>query len=407
MQRTDQAGRAAPLVLELVSGTVILHGEEIELPPREFRLLAALARRVGEPVSSKELMEVVWAEDAEWTPAHNLIVLVSKLRRLLDGPTKFGKNIRNRRSRGYMLDLDPDQVVIIEPPTDEEAAERVVYLDGSENTTSPEEPVAEEVRSPEPPVVTDSTEVPHQELAPTPIARDPRRLVGVGALLFVLLAGSWGTGYVLSSRDTSRSSADQPNDDAGSQPEGEVASEGGNPNKTRGGDDRQQERRRQSKKGNRAAGPAIAAPETSVGDIDSDPAGSKGSSGGSNDDQVAAPALPPAPTRYLYHLVNPTSGDHFVTTDSATASEQEARGYEGGPIGRVYTSREDNTKAITTNHGTAYIFVRSAPKTEPASKTIALWYSTNGAGDFFYTTSESQATQSGWTGSIIGYVRAL
>lgn len=406
MQKTDQAGRAAPLVLELVSGTVILHGEEIELPPREFRLLAALARRVGEPVSSAELMEVVWAEDAEWTPPHNLIVLVSKLRRLLDGPTKFGKNIRNRRSRGYMLDLDPGEVVIIEPPTDEEAAERVVYLDENEPIATPEEPVTEDVQSREQTVVAGSIEVPHQELALSP--KSSRRLGGVAALVLALLAGSWGAGYVLSSRDTPRSSADQPNDDSGSQQEGQVAGESGNPpDKTRGGDNRQQERRRQSKKGNPATGPVIAAPETSTDDVDSDPSGSQGSGEGSKDDQAAAPALPPAPTRYLYHLVNPTSGDHFVTTDSATASEQEARGYEGGPIGRVYTSREDNTKAITTNHGTAYIFIGSAPKTEPASRTIALWYSTNDAGDFFYTTSESQAKQSGWTGSLIGYVRAL
>ena len=128
---------------------------------------------------------------------------------------------------------------------------------------------------------------------------------------------------------------------------------------------------------------------------------------GSAREQAPPPALPPAPTRYLYHLVNPETGDHFVTTDSATAHEQEARGYEGGPIARVYTYREDNTRAITTNRGTAYIFTGSAPKTEPASQTIALWYSTNDAGDFFYTTSQSQAEQAGWTGSIIGYVRAL
>ena len=133
----------------------------------------------------------------------------------------------------------------------------------------------------------------------------------------------------------------------------------------------------------------------------------QGSRKGSQGGQAPAPALPPAPTRYLYHLVNPETGDHFVTTDPATASEQEARGYEGGPIGRVYTSREDNTKAITTNGGTAYIFIGGAPKTEPPSSTTALWYSTDNDGDFFYTTSESQAKQSGRTGSVIGYVRDL
>jgi hypothetical protein len=227
-----------------------------------------------------------------------------------------------------------------------------------------------------------------------------------------LLAGSWGAGYVLSSRDAPRSIADQPEDDAESQQELGAPSEGGGqPEESRRGGRREQERRRESKKGNRANGPVIAAPGASTNDNLSDQSGTQDSSQGSREggkkDQEPAPTLPPAPTRYLYHLVNPETGDHFVTTDSATASEQEARGYEGGAIARIYTYREDNTKAITTNHGTAYIFIGSAPKTEPASTTVALWYSTNDAGDFFYTTNEVQAKQSGWTGSIIGYARAL
>jgi DNA-binding winged helix-turn-helix (wHTH) protein len=408
MQRPDDAGRAAPLVLELVSGTAILHGEEVGLPPREFRLLAALAKRVGEPVSSAALMEAVWAEDAAWTPPHNLIVLVSKLRRLIDGPTKFGKNIRNRRSRGYMLDLDPNQVIIIEAPTDEEAAERVVYLDQSETIAAPETPITEDVQPQEETVVAGPIERPHQEVALPSTPKEPRRVAGVAALVLALLAGSWGAGYVLSSRDASQSIADQPEDDAASKQELRAPSEGGGqPEKSRRGDRREQVRKRESKKRNQANGSVIAASGTSTGDNLSDPSGTHGSSEGSDSDQQPVAALPPAPTRYLYHLVNPETGDHFVTTDSSTASEQEARGYEGGAIARIYTYREENTKAITTNHGTGYIFIGSTPKTEPASRTIALWYSTNDAGDFFYTISESQAKQEGWAGSLIGYVRTL
>lgn len=119
------------------------------------------------------------------------------------------------------------------------------------------------------------------------------------------------------------------------------------------------------------------------------------------------PAVPPAPTRFLYHLFNQRTGDHFVTTDGNVASEREAMGYQGGAVGRVYTSQESGTKAIPTNHGTAYIFVASSPETEPRSTTVRLWYSTNNAGDFFYTANEAEAKQSGWHASAVGYVRSL
>jgi len=411
MQRTHEAGRAAPLVLELVSGTVILHGEEVELPPREFRLLAALAKRVGEPVSSAELMEVVWAEDAEWTPPHNLIVLVSKLRRLIDGPTKFGRNIRNRRRRGYVLDLDPDQVIVIEGPGDEEAADRVVYLDQSETIATPETPGTEDLKPQGKTVEDEPAEAPQQGVALPSEPRRSRRLAGVAALAVGLLATSWGTGYVLSSRDAPGAAiAEQPEDDIDHQIEKDAPSgRGGKAGKADKRDG--SEGKRKNRQGRGSGSAAIAAPGTSTDDNLSDPNGTKESSQGSSEtsdnDQQPAPALPPAPTRYLYHLVNPETGDHFVTTDSATASQQEARGYEGGPIARVYTYREDNTKAISTNRGTAYVFIGATPKTDPASRTIALWYSTDGAGDFFYTTIESQAKRDGWTGTRVGYVRTL
>ena len=96
-----------------------------------------------------------------------------------------------------------------------------------------------------------------------------------------------------------------------------------------------------------------------------------------------------------------------MTTDGNLTSQYQARGYEGGAIGRVYTSAVEGTRAISTNHGTAYIFINSAPKTEPASRAIPLWYSTNNAGDFFYSTNESEAKRAGWSASVVGYVRSL
>ena len=79
MQRVQDSGRTATLVLELSSGTALLHGEEVELPLREFRLLAELASRVGDPVASADLIEAVWP-DEPWTPKENLYILVTRLR---------------------------------------------------------------------------------------------------------------------------------------------------------------------------------------------------------------------------------------------------------------------------------------------------------------------------------------
>ena len=153
------------------------------------------------------------------------------------------------------------------------------------------------------------------------------------------------------------------------------------------------------------AGPGSS--DTPSGTVSDGSGASQGSGKGSQDKKPPPAPLPPAPTRYLYHLVNEQTGDHFVTTDGNTASEYEAKGYEGGAIGRIYSYQEDGTRAITTDAGTAYVFISSSPKTEPASKAIGLWYSTNNDGDFFYTTSESEAKQAGWSGSLIGYVRSL
>ena len=119
--------------------------------------------------------------------------------------------------------------------------------------------------------------------------------------------------------------------------------------------------------------------------------------------------MPPGPTRYLYHLEHPETGDHFVTTDDNIVSTYQGRGYVGGAIGRIYTSAPEGvaTKATNTNRGTAYIFTSASPKTEPTSPTLPLYYSTNNDGDFFYTTSAGEARETGWEGVLIGYVRTL
>jgi hypothetical protein len=124
------------------------------------------------------------------------------------------------------------------------------------------------------------------------------------------------------------------------------------------------------------------------------------------DTKPQPPPLPPAPSSYLFHLYNPETGDHFVTVDPGVASEYEGRGYDSAAVGRLYTYAEKGTKAISTNSGTGYIFSSASPKTAPSSSAVALWYASDGAGDFFYTTSKSEASAGGFSASLIGYVRS-
>lgn len=401
MQRTDDAGRAAPLVLELASGTARLHGEELELPLREFKLLAALGARVGEVVPAEALIKAVWP-DAPWTSSNDLYTLVSKLRRLIDGPDKFGNNIRNRRGFGYLLDLEPDQLVVIDPAPVEPTPLKI------DLTEKASEPPAE-------PAVAATVETETEQRPPIEVPR--RSLLRTGPawalLALLLLGGSWGAGYVISSRSSARPEA--ATQEQAPEVKEAQAPKGGEPTKRRRPERKKEGKKQQSRKGRPdKSGPAVVI--VPPGSEDSPPTNSapaappdstKDSRKGSENKEPAPPPLPPAPTRYLYHLVNQQTGDHFVTTDGNTASEYEAKGYEGGAIGRIYSYQEDGTRAVTTDAGTAYVFINSSPKTEPASRTLPLWYSTNNNGDFFYTTNQSEATQAGWTGSRIGYVRSL
>jgi len=391
MHTIDDAGRTALLVLELPSGTAILHGEEVELPLREFRLLAELASRVGEAVSSEELIQAIWP-DEPWTPKENLYILATRLRRLIDGSTKFGANIRNRRGYGYILDLEPNEVVLRK--TVAASDDIVIRLDPEEPAQAPETPEHEA-----------------GVLGGRPLRLKTVAMAGLVSLLAIGMA--WSAGFILSSRLASNSGP-PPQPDTRSQERVEEAKSSEEDQKGQDQGDKKKGDSKGQRGSSRERGGAVASGSSSSGETSfvgpqaGTQAGSQGSRKTSKKDEPAPePALPPAPTRYLYHLVNEESGDHFVTTDGNAASEYEAKGYEGGAIARVYTNQETATKAISTNAGTAYIFISSAPKTEPASKVLRLWYSTNGGGDFFYTTNESEAKQEGWQGSAIGFVRAL
>ncbi|MBA2312962.1 MAG: helix-turn-helix domain-containing protein [Actinobacteria bacterium] len=427
MQKLDAAG-PTPLVLEMASGTALVHGEAVELPLRELKLLAELAKHVGQPVETSALIAAAWPE-APWTTPQDLYVLVSKLRRLIDGTNRFGQNIRNRRGFGYLLDLPAGEVVVRAGAASED--DMVIDLRDEE---AQEETPAGAQSVPLQPSSSATTTPLREDAEPSTVATSQSRglrVILAVALTALLVAVSWATGFTLSKRFSrpSEERAEIAQPPSSSEKSSAKAEEGETPNADKKGPARSRRRAEQGSGKDPSSDPSIAfaAPPPTTALTDGSTPESSGSAPATIQDPAdktepedsdkgwrvpntkdpAPPQLPPAPTRYLYHLVHAKTGDHLVTTDSNTASDHEAMGYQGGAIARIYTYQEDNTRGVTTNHGTAYVFISSAPKTAPASRTLPLWYSTDNDGDFFYTTIESEAKQSGWAGSLIGYVRSL
>jgi DNA-binding response OmpR family regulator len=77
---------------------------EIALSPREFAVLEYLARRAGEAVSKRELLEHVW--DFAFEGDDNIVeVYVRRLRRKIDEPFQRA-TIQTVRHAGYRIDAD-------------------------------------------------------------------------------------------------------------------------------------------------------------------------------------------------------------------------------------------------------------------------------------------------------------
>lgn len=97
--------KVADLELNLLARTASRAGENIDLQPREFRLLEYLMRHAGQVVTRTMLLEQVW--DYNFDPQTNVIdVHVSRLRGKID--KRFEPHlIQTVRGAGYMIDA-PD-----------------------------------------------------------------------------------------------------------------------------------------------------------------------------------------------------------------------------------------------------------------------------------------------------------
>jgi DNA-binding response OmpR family regulator len=97
--------RVGPLELDLLDRTAKRGNRQIDLRPREFRLLKYMMQRSGQLLTRATLFKDVW--DYKFVPESNLVdVHMGRLRRKVDGPDEAAI-IRNVRGAGFILSATP------------------------------------------------------------------------------------------------------------------------------------------------------------------------------------------------------------------------------------------------------------------------------------------------------------
>jgi DNA-binding winged helix-turn-helix (wHTH) protein len=97
--------RVGPLELDLLDRTAKRGDREIDLRPREFRLLKYMMQRNDKLLTRAALLKEVW--NYKFVPETNLVdVHMGRLRRKVDGPNE-APIIRNVRGAGFVLSAPP------------------------------------------------------------------------------------------------------------------------------------------------------------------------------------------------------------------------------------------------------------------------------------------------------------
>jgi DNA-binding SARP family transcriptional activator len=101
-----------------ILGPLRLWRDGVELdsgPPQQAYLLALLLVRAGRPVSTSELIDLVWGEDVPASAVNILQKYVGSLRRLLEPAVSARESgsYLQRRGRGYLFAADPDVLDVV------------------------------------------------------------------------------------------------------------------------------------------------------------------------------------------------------------------------------------------------------------------------------------------------------
>jgi two-component system alkaline phosphatase synthesis response regulator PhoP len=94
--------RAGEIEIDEVFRTVTVAGNPVQLRPKEYELIVALARNNGAPVSKKTLLRDVWNQHVD-TNSRSLDQHICELRRKLEPDSQSPKRIMTIRKYGYAL----------------------------------------------------------------------------------------------------------------------------------------------------------------------------------------------------------------------------------------------------------------------------------------------------------------
>jgi DNA-binding response OmpR family regulator len=100
--------RLGDLVLDVGARRCLLGGHEVGLRPKEFDLLAALARRPGTAVTREDLMAEVWDENWFGSTKTLDVTMAALRRRLAAGFAGTAPTITTLRGHGYRLETAPE-----------------------------------------------------------------------------------------------------------------------------------------------------------------------------------------------------------------------------------------------------------------------------------------------------------
>ncbi|MEX0874987.1 MAG: response regulator transcription factor [Actinomycetota bacterium] len=94
---------AGPVDMDTERHEVRVHGDVVDMPPKEFALLEVLLRRAGKLVTREALIAQVWGEDY-YGDTRTLDVHVKRIRAKIEDDPRSPRHVRTVRGLGYRFE---------------------------------------------------------------------------------------------------------------------------------------------------------------------------------------------------------------------------------------------------------------------------------------------------------------
>ncbi|MGE5674793.1 MAG: response regulator transcription factor [Mycobacterium leprae] len=101
---TGNRAQLGQLAIDRLAHRVTLHGEPIELTPREFELLWLMASHPGQVFSRERLLDYAWAHDLE-ADQSSVTVYIRRLREKIEQNPSYPQYLKTVWGIGYKLEM--------------------------------------------------------------------------------------------------------------------------------------------------------------------------------------------------------------------------------------------------------------------------------------------------------------